>query len=219
MIVYRVRTRIDELMRPDHPRLEPDDRCWFFGDYEPGGDFASPTNSLILNLKKSPARRGRPEWLYKQRAIVMVARSLTLCVKHPERYLFVPMPPSKRRDDPLYDARLVDVLGQPLLTEHGFRFADGLSRVTSTTPRHLSNDRRPAIADLVSELSVDTGMLKHAAEGRRLVVFDDVITTGAQFKAAQHCLGQALDRELRAIRGLFIARRVIRPFDFDDYEF
>ena len=64
---------IDDLLRPDHPHLQPDNRCLFLREYLAGVGFqGGETNSLILNLKKSPDRRGQPEWRYREKAIARV---------------------------------------------------------------------------------------------------------------------------------------------------
>lgn len=54
-------TKVDALLRDEHVRLAADDECYFLREYTAGGGFqAGETNQLILNLKKSPDRRGKP---------------------------------------------------------------------------------------------------------------------------------------------------------------
>jgi hypothetical protein len=56
--------------------------CYFLWEYTAGGGFAhSATNSLILNLKKSMDRRGRPEWPYKEQAIAMAGNGLAAAMR------------------------------------------------------------------------------------------------------------------------------------------
>jgi hypothetical protein len=67
-------TEIDDLARPDHWYLTPEDNCYFLGEYTARKGFAfSATNQLVLNFKKSMDKRGTPEWWYKDRAIDEVA--------------------------------------------------------------------------------------------------------------------------------------------------
>jgi len=48
-----------------------------FGAYESHcGSHPAPINKLIWNLKKSVAKRGAPEYVYKERAIIQVAAML-----------------------------------------------------------------------------------------------------------------------------------------------
>lgn len=68
---------IDELTRPDHTFLSPDDECYYLGEYAARVGFAfSRTNNLIQNLKKPVDRRGRPEWRWKEEAIRTFGREL-----------------------------------------------------------------------------------------------------------------------------------------------
>ncbi|MYG04622.1 MAG: hypothetical protein F4173_20800 [Acidobacteriia bacterium] len=98
-------TEIDELTRPDHYWLTDDDRCYFLGEYTAGRGYSySQTNQLILNFKKSLDRQGKPEWHYKQSALLQAAASFRRALgKDPPAHVFVPMPPSKARGDPLHD--------------------------------------------------------------------------------------------------------------------
>jgi hypothetical protein len=62
--------RVDDLIRPEHWFLDSEDHCFFLREYTAGVGYShGDTNNLISNLKKKLDRRGRPEWLYKERAI------------------------------------------------------------------------------------------------------------------------------------------------------
>jgi hypothetical protein len=46
-------SKVDDLTRPDHSYLTPDDVCYYLGDYTARGGFKfSAINNLISNLKK-----------------------------------------------------------------------------------------------------------------------------------------------------------------------
>ena len=64
-------TRIDELTRPDHRYLGPEDRCHWLREYTfCVGYQHSETNQLILNLKKDMKWRNDPKvWKWKRLAI------------------------------------------------------------------------------------------------------------------------------------------------------
>jgi hypothetical protein len=108
-------TRIDELHRPDHYHLEDTDECYFIGEYTAGRGYSrSTTNQLIYNLKKSVDRRGTMEYRHKEEAIRLCARELlkSLNPEFIQRGTFVPIPPSRRADDLLYDDRITLVIRQ-----------------------------------------------------------------------------------------------------------
>ena len=95
--------KIDDLTRPDHTFLQQEDVCYYLGDYTARGGFgASATNDLIMNLKKPMDRQGTAQWKYKEQAVNTIARDLNsiLGQKQIETATFVPVPPSKAKDDP-----------------------------------------------------------------------------------------------------------------------
>lgn len=106
-------TRIDRLLLGEYYYLDGTDECWCLREYTAGKGFDhGASNDLILNLKKSPERRDRPEWRYKEAAIRQVARELAAAIPEATRrtMTWVAMPPSKTRTDHLYDDRMVRVL-------------------------------------------------------------------------------------------------------------
>ncbi len=85
-------TKIDGLTSPDHRGFAEDDRCFFLGEYTVRQGYAySPTNKLILNFKKTPDRRGRPEWRHKEKAIQQAAKAFRGALgASPPSWTFVP---------------------------------------------------------------------------------------------------------------------------------
>jgi hypothetical protein len=198
-------TAVDDLLRPLYPHLTVADQCYFLREYTSGRGFAhSETNRLILNLKKSPDRRGRPEWHYKEQAIQQVAREFraSLNLQRLRAVTFVPMPPSKRRDDPLYDDRMLRVL-HALDEERQLDIRELLLLAESTGPSHAAI-ARPTITELIANLEINDVAAHPAPTSIALV--DDVLTTGAHFVSAKHVLATRFPGV--SIRGLFAARRV-----------
>ena len=198
-------TAIDDLLRPLYPHLTAADQCYFLREYTAGRGYAGrETNHLILNLKKPPDRRGKPEWRYKERAIEQVAREFRSSVNLSalRRVTLVPMPPSKTKSDPLYDDRMlrvlraVDVEGQLDIRE--------LLRIRESMPAAHATAVRPTIAQLIANFVLDESLT--ASEPRSIALVDDVLTTGAHFVAAKTALIARFP--VVPVRGLFIARRV-----------
>jgi len=110
-------SRIDDLTRRDHTFLEAEDKCLYLGEYTARKGYQySDTNKLIINLKKPMERRGLAEWRYKRLAIADAGRQLREAVDalNPQwlsMATVVPMPPSKIRSDPMYDDRVLQMVG------------------------------------------------------------------------------------------------------------
>lgn len=198
-------TRIDELLRVDHVRLADTDTCYFLREYTSGVGYAhSDTNDLISNLKKPVDRRGRPEWKHKERAMARVAKELraTINPRYLESATLVPMPPSKSKTDPQYDDRLLTIL--KLLGEgRTLDVRELLVRTMSVAASHTTIETRDP-GRIAQDLAVDESLAQPAPT--RIALFDDIITTGAHYRAASTVL--TIRFPAAEIIGIFIARRV-----------
>jgi hypothetical protein len=208
-------SEIDELTRSDHTYLTEDDECFFFGEYTARGGFSvGETNDFIHNFKKGMERKARPrEWRYKTHAITLASGALSkrLAANFLKRATLVPMPPSKGKDDPLYDDRLVQMLqgisaGHPvdvreLLLQNGSR-AQGAHGGARPGPDGL---------EAIYYINPDC-----AAPAPTLVgLFDDLLVTGASFRAGKAVI-QARYPGVK-VYGIFLARRAI-PAEFEPVE-
>ncbi|MGX5659324.1 hypothetical protein ACWKWV_06330 [Castellaniella ginsengisoli] len=217
---------IGDLERPDHRYLPADAQCYFWGEYTPyehtqgkRWDY-SPTNRLIANFKKSVDRQGRPEWQYKQQAIQQVAQAFAGFWKWAElhqnyRVALIPIPPSKPRDNPLYDARMVamlNLLAQRVGIPLDIRDCLGFSGVHAASHE---GPQRPTPEELYAALNFDPANGRPHHPPGVIFVFDDMLTTGAHYVAVTRKLGEAYPGVQMV--GHFIARRVIlNPFGSAD---
>jgi hypothetical protein len=208
-------TKIDDLARPDHFYLTPTDDCYFLGEYTARKGYAfSATNQLILNFKKSINTRHTAQWRYKEQAIGDAAAAFRTALN--DEWLniatVVPVPPSKAKNDALYDDRLVRMLhgirGQPCLDVREL-----VLQRTSTAAVH-DQENRPTPDQVQANYGIDDALRNPAPQV--IGLFDDVLTTGAHFHAASAVLQQAFPG-VRVI-GLFIARRVPEAVDIEDFE-
>ena len=200
-------TKVDELMLPDHVYLNEEDTCFFLGEYTARRGYAfSATNQLIFNFKKSMSRRSNPaEWRYKGRAIQEAAAAFrnALNLSFLDQVTFVPIPPSKAKDDPEYDDRITQML-------HHIRPAPPVDvrelilQTHSTDPAHGSDDRLSP-DELVEIYELDETLTTLEIKPG-IVVVDDVLTTGSHYRAVQTVLSDRFPEV--EIAGLFIARRV-----------
>jgi predicted amidophosphoribosyltransferase len=208
-------TKIDDLSRPDHFYLTPQDDCYFLGEYTARQGYAfSSTNHLILNFKKSMDKRGTAQWKYKDRAISEAAAAFRLSLNKEwlDTATLVPIPPSKAKADPLYDDRLVRMV-QALRPQPRPDIRELVTQLANMAAAH-EQQNRPKPEDIEANYAIDQALRDPAP--RTIGLFDDVLTTGAHFRAASNVLQRAYPGV--RIVGLFIARRVPETIDWDEIE-
>jgi hypothetical protein len=208
-------TKIDDLARPDHFYLTPDDECYFLGEYTARKGYAfSATNQLILNFKKTMDKRATPQWRYKEKAIEEAATAFRAALNKDMLDLstLVPIPPSKSKNDALYDDRLVRML-RGIRVNPALDVRELVFQRASTAAVHDQEDR-PTPEQLQANYGIDQ-VLCHP-NPRVIGLFDDVLTTGAHFRAASAALKQSLPG-VRII-GFFVARRVPEAADFGEFD-
>jgi predicted amidophosphoribosyltransferase len=193
---------IDDLSRRDHWYLTADDRCYYFGEYTARGGFScSETNGLISNLKKPMDRQGRPEWAWKGHAIRRAGELFRSAIRDDQLPMltFVPVPPSKCKEDAEYDDRIVQML------MHMSAHADIRQIVAQTvsTPKAHESETRPTPQDLTAIYQIDESLLPRPV--RTIVIVDDVLTTGCHLRAMQLVLCARFPGV--PIFSMFIARR------------
>jgi len=200
-----------ELFRIDNPNhycLSETDECYYLGDYaaRQGAKF-SPMNQLIFNFKKTVDWKGLSDWKYKEKAIQDVAKMFIKaagdCLS---RATLVPIPPSKSKNDPLYDDRGIHLLKE--IDNQGKSQLDIRELITQsktiTAAHENSSDRRSASDALAEIYRIEENLCNPAPAN--IIIFDDVITTGAHYLAMKNVL---LERFPRAKTfGFFIARAV-----------
>jgi predicted amidophosphoribosyltransferase len=194
--------------------LDISDTCLFLGEYTARKGFSfSATNHLVLNFKKSVDRRGRPEWQHKERAIREVGQAFATAVKAEwlATATLVPIPPSKEKNDPLYDDRMQRML-RAIPAAQPLDIRELLIQQQTMEAAHDA-DVRPGPDQIAASYQIDENLCETAPN--TIALFDDVITTGAHFVAARRLL-QLRFPQARII-GFFIARRVPETTDFSAF--
>ena len=200
--------RLDEASRADHIYLTASDRCAFLAQYcSGGGNRNSSCHRLIRNFKCEPSRarsdhrRGRR----KQEAIAILSSWLRHAVPRRlvESCTWIPIPPSQRAEDPGFDDRLACTLR---LAFEGYD-ADVRSVLlqTRSTPRDHAGHARLSEQALFEILRINLAVLAERAVRGRVVLFDDVLTSGKHFKCCERRLKEALPDT--PIAGIFLMRR------------
>lgn len=195
---------IDELILRDYYYLNEEDECFFFHVYHANKGFNfSDYNQLISNFKKKLDRKGQYDWKYKQEAIRKVAsilRGTLATIQTP--VTVIPIPPSLCKTDTMYDDRMLQALQMASVGLKNIIVRDIISIEENREASH-SNGKKPRLSppQLQQLLTLeDTPPITT----KNVILVDDVITTGSQFKACKGLLLQEYDNI--DITGLFIAR-------------
>jgi len=217
MMLFR---KIDELTQGDHSFISADSDCYYFAEY-PSGDNPenkqNPIYSLIHNIKKPMNRQHLSEWRYKIRDLntcSQTLRSLFTQTGNIADVTLVPIPPSKSKTNPAYDPRMTQIL-------HGIRpyFSDcDIRELLNSNLDMVSSHEspvRPTIDEIAGNYNIDDSLIPGCRQ--KIILVDDVLTTGAHFCAAKRKILERLPGA--EISGYFIARRVPssnNDFNIDD---
>jgi len=207
---------LTEEQRGQHSHFPAGIGCAYWGEYtsyeHTGGKLAdfSPTNRLVSNLKKKMDRRDKPDFRYKNQAIIQCAGALIRFVDwdrvKENRIAFIPIPPSRSRGDVNYDPRMVDVLNLTKKSRPVLDIRDCLSFDGRHVASHEAN-ARPTIDELYEALKFDGEAGRVSNMPGEIVLFDDMLTTGAHFVAASRKLSEKFPNI--PITAFFIARRIL----------
>jgi predicted amidophosphoribosyltransferase len=195
--------------------LADDDECYYLFEYTSNRDFSYGfANDLISNLKKSVARRANHlEYRYKTRAIAECSGFLaaTLNDKWLQRATLVPIPPSKNRDDPLYDSRITQIC-RGITKPYPIDVRELVLQRDSIEAAHES-DRRPTVSELLEIYAIDEEQTAPTPE--QIGIVDDVLTAGTHYVAVKRCLSVRFPSA--SIAGIFIARRVFPTDELTEF--
>ena len=189
------------------------DNIYYLRQYiSPGGYSRSESNQLISNLKKRRDASDR-EQHYKNRAIQQFAQELAGGFNPTTSpFCMTWIPPSQSKDDPQHDDRLKQVVDKVSSLKPAFHSCEVFETSHTRPSLHFGGARRhPAeISNHLRWMGIDLNPYKI------VIVVDDVLTTGASFRAVHDMI-----RERYAsipIVGFFWAFTVSDP-DLDDNDF
>jgi predicted amidophosphoribosyltransferase len=183
-------------MLADHAYLNSEDECYFVWEYSPGS-LAHPATRFIHELKAL----GAPNAARKTAAIHFAADAISASLPGSwrESATFVPMPSSKTKGHPDHDTRIARLLGW---VRPGLADVRNLLQVRADTP---SLQKGVVPLDRAANLIV-TPEVNRPAPPSTIVLVDDVITSGAHFRAAVLALHEKCAP--KKVIGLFLCRTV-----------
>jgi hypothetical protein len=180
--------------------LETDDLCYYARDYiSKGGYAASEANGLISNFKKDISKKGTNQWRYKVNAAYQFADELSKVLPKDSCISFLPT--SKCCDDGDFDPRFemtearLKTIRPDIIVEWPIR------RKQTASPAHFGTAKRK-----IQSVYDDLEWVGFSVEQKCVVLIDDVITCGTNFKACQRLIRE--NTQGVTILGLFWARTV-----------
>ncbi|MFB6456553.1 hypothetical protein ACE38W_14880 [Chitinophaga sp. Hz27] len=197
---------IDKLTIGDHSYLRDEDICCYLGDYYPDKNYSRTTyNQTLHNFKKFESRKGLADYKYKIQAITTlteVVRNKIVPNFRPGLVTLVPTPSSKCKADPEYDDRLMKILASGL-SGGEINLKEILYIDQNMKTSHLAkNGERMKPTEIQECLRINENECQDVRD--YIVIFDDILTTGAHFKACQATLQQRFPG--KQIIGLFLGR-------------
>lgn len=189
--------------------LHQDDKIFYLVDYESGSDFSTDTAAqFFTNLKKDPDRfRGQASWKYKAAAIKQAAAALRRVASFDFPVTYVPLPPSKAKDHPSHDDRVLQILRA---ANREWDVRELIVQAASRDAYHNAPGEQRNPLALMASWTLDESQLDEIAP--HVLLVDDVVTKGTHYRAAANLLHSKLPHLI--IAGLFLARAVFPPDDF-----
>jgi len=192
---------------PYHLTRDELTNCYYAREYNGSGGFqSSPTNQLIFNFKKPPSKKDSPyEWDFKIRAIGNFAKELslafsTLTAETPIAFI----PTSKTKENPEYDDRFEQVLARLVQLQPKLKIVEPIVPIID----------RPSFSKKESarDVNVCENVLSWRGFGddyhpRHLIIIDDVISSGCNYKAYMNVLSRNYKGNIR-VYGFFWAKTV-----------
>lgn len=178
--------KFDMRVDPCGSELSIGDNCFYYLDHTDGGYSASDANQQIFNIKKPMDRKGRSEWYYKEKAINRFANDLAGFLIENKLSLYdsvmVAIPPSKTRDNPEYDDRIVQVIQRASYIA-GVDWLDPFDVVKDSDPAHCGGERSLSFTTSNIVFNGNHSLLRNY---NICLIVDDVLTSGSHYVACKN---------------------------------
>lgn len=204
-------TAVDPVAMSDRPNLDPSDACFYYMTRDSRGFMASRANDLMNDFKKDVRRyAGRPDVMaYKDAAISECAGYVSEFFEDREGLFrgtpvsIVPIPTSVPRGAEMRDYRLDRLCEFVSERVPWVRFEPSLDIVAEMRPSHVGGTRDVDELERVFRLLSPIGAGEY---GGWVVLFDDILTTGAHYAACRNIVRRAYPNSASySIVGLFLA--------------
>lgn len=204
------------------PFLDSKDECYYFLDYTLGGYQESESNSIVLNFKKDLVHKDNIlVWNYRTRAINFFASAINDVLRkniNCNHFILIPCPTSKPNNHPNFNDRLLCVAHTLIHSNPLYKVYNCFNRTQEVIPVHQGGARKVEEIIRTTKISLPPTFLNQESI---IVLFDDVLTTGAHFKACQKIIMREWGVMQENIIGFFLAKtqHIITPIEDIDFCF
>lgn len=181
--------------------LKENDECYYLFEYFIGKGYDySDGNNLIINFKKSISKKDTWAWGYRNSAIWKFAQKLHSILEG-EAFTIIPCPTSKHADDPEYNDRMVRLCEELEKLSPNYDIQHCIITTKSHKETHMGGGQREPATILEYTEWVEPTKIPN----ERVILIDDVCTTGAHFRAYCDLATKHLLRYDCKIAGIFLA--------------
>lgn len=187
-----------------YPYIKDDDVCIYAREYIAGGCGykGGPTNKLILNFKKPPSKKELSEWQYRIQAVRTFKTEAEKLFNQDSDISITAIPSSKHKAHSEYDCRFEDLFKELLKSRPCLNIEWPIEVKQTGRATHQGDRQHP---DRIKKNYIWKGF---KTTPNRLYVFDDVLTTGAHFRAFSNFLKN--NKYTRQIIGTFWSRAIYK---------
>ena len=172
-----------------NPHIKDTDICLYAREYLSGNKNMSfsqlnETNRLIVNLKKSPEKKTKPkEWWHREQAVTKFKTETEQLFRETFNIAITAIPSSKHKDHSEYDNRFEDLFKELLKSWPNLTIEWPIEIKETVTATHFEENRK--LPKDIKDNYIWKGFKKSP---EKLFVFDDVLTSGAHFRAVSDFL-------------------------------
>ncbi|WP_373072109.1 phosphoribosyltransferase [Sulfurimonas sp.] len=184
-----------------HNRLNllDSDECYYFFEATNEGYKGSKVNDLLFNFKKPIEKKGKAEWYYRDKAVDKFAKYLSKIESFNNNVMVViPAATSKNRSSELFNDRIDETVRKLKLKCPNVVIEIPFDTKIDVQESHNGGTRK------VEDIQNNTEWLGFNTKAETVVIVDDVLTTGAHYRAWKDMI---LSKEptVKRVIGLFLA--------------
>ena len=161
-----------------------DDYCFYAREYKISEGYqGGETNSLVLNFKKKPAQKNTASWDYRVKAVRKFASEIKT-IEFTKKHTIIAIPESCKKGDLGYTNRFEDLFAELNGNAH-LEFDFPIQNENTVPSAHSGKGSRDP-NKIIQNYSFKG--FKAGGSPENIIILDDVITTGSQYRAVCNLL-------------------------------